>query len=822
MSWIFLGNQGRQRYDHWQPTGTDAEVQKKSTSAFLDHLQSMMDHDISICCRIYKLEETNILPGETPNELVDRLRALADHCNFPTDDEKEWNVQYWLVHASANRELVKKLLALPIKETTAKMLEVCRTHNAINSEMEVLGLGSSKTVHAIHKGPQQKGQWKGHKPPQQQRQQHSCGNCTKQHAPGQASCPAKDSQCWACGKTGHWKAKCKMTKRKQVATGQCAPQQDRGTRPRQNRIHEVGTDDDPHMDEVRVAAVLNQVGTGMASVLNQVGAVAFPHSDQPLWLDDTITIADVKTNGTEAFTDIEIPADIGKCQLATLRCKVDTGAGGNVMPLCTFTKLFPKWFDTDGHPPGLPPSTTCLTAYNSSPIRQFGTFRTHIDWTPQGTQTTNHLHTWWYVADTPGPAILGLPACNKLGIVELNCAVDLLQKRTMQQKTPTTECQWMRDDLEMLQTLSSREDLISAYPDCFEGIRCFPGTYHITLWQDAQPVVDAPQKCPIAMWPLVSEKLDEWEKSDIITPVEEPTDWVSSLAYSMKPNGRLRLCLNPKDLNNAIKRDHHRTLTVEEITHQLAGSTRFTKLDGTSSYLCIVLDYESSLLTTFKHTMGTVQIHMPTIWTRLLPRHISADDGTDPWALWRSHWNCWWHCHTWQRWCRTWQMPSQSHTSCPWIWTHLQPGEMWCESHFSYLLQYSLWQRWGPSRPLEGRSHPQAASTRGTTGTPEVPPDDYILVTIYPFSLYLNCTLARTTQEGHRVYMEQLLPGCLWHSKEDGLHGHDASVIWCTQACHYPSRCITEGTRSSTPARWMPCPPLPPRLWPQQNNVMPT
>ena len=52
----FLGNQGRRRYDHWQPTGADAEAQKKSASAFLDHLQSTMDHDISIRCRIYKLE----------------------------------------------------------------------------------------------------------------------------------------------------------------------------------------------------------------------------------------------------------------------------------------------------------------------------------------------------------------------------------------------------------------------------------------------------------------------------------------------------------------------------------------------------------------------------------------------------------------------------------------------------------------------------------------------------------------------------------------------------------------------------------------------
>ena len=59
-----------------------------------------------------------------------------------------------------------------------------------------------------------------------------------------------------------------------------------------------------------------------------------------------------------------------------------------------------------------------------------------------------------------------------------------------------------------------------------------------------------------------------------------------------------------KDLNTAIRHDHYKMPTVEEITHELAGSTCFTKLDGTSSYLCIVLDYDSSLLTTFNTPWG--------------------------------------------------------------------------------------------------------------------------------------------------------------------------------------------------------------------------
>ena len=43
---------------------------------------------------------------------------------------------------------------------------------------------------------------------------------------------------------------------------------------------------------------------------------------------------------------------------------------------------------------------------------------------------------------------------------------------------------------------------------------------------------------------------------------------------------------------------------MEEITHELDGSTQFTNLEGTSSYLCIVLDCESSLLTTFNSPWG--------------------------------------------------------------------------------------------------------------------------------------------------------------------------------------------------------------------------
>ena len=95
-------------------------------------------------------------------------------------------MQHCLVRALDNRELVEKLLAMPITVTTAKMLETCRTHIAINGEMDAMGLGSSKDVHTVRKGPPKKGQGKGQRQGQgqKQQQQHSCGNCTKHHTPG--------------------------------------------------------------------------------------------------------------------------------------------------------------------------------------------------------------------------------------------------------------------------------------------------------------------------------------------------------------------------------------------------------------------------------------------------------------------------------------------------------------------------------------------------------------------------------------------------------------------------------------------------------------
>ena len=116
---------------------------------------------------------------------------------------------------------------------------------------------------------------------------------------------------------------------------------------------------------------------------------------------------------TEANATVQMPAQIGPNQHAILRCKIDTSTGGNVMPLCAFSKLFLRCVTTDGTPTGLRPTRTCLTPYNGSTIKQYGMLEIAIGWKPEGKNIMNRLHTQWYIADTPGPAILGLPLCSK-------------------------------------------------------------------------------------------------------------------------------------------------------------------------------------------------------------------------------------------------------------------------------------------------------------------------------------------------------------------------------------------------------------------------
>ena len=100
-------------------------------------------------------------------------------------------------------------------------------------------------------------------------------------------------------------------------------------------------------------------------------------------------------------------------------------------------------------------------------------------------------------------------------------------------------------------------------------------------------------------------------QEEILTPVSESTDWVSSMVTVVKPN-KLRICIDPKDLNRAIKRSHYPLPTIEEVATKLSKAKVFSVLDAKSGFWQLKLDDASSKLTTFNTAFGRYRwLRMP-------------------------------------------------------------------------------------------------------------------------------------------------------------------------------------------------------------------
>ena len=144
--------------------------------------------------------------------------------------------------------------------------------------------------------------------------------------------------------------------------------------------------------------------------------------------------------------------------------------------------------------------------------------------------------------------------------------------------------------------VSSVEDLLKLYPNSFDRLGSLKGEYVIKVDSTLPPVQHARRKVPIQSKAAIKKAIDYKVKQDILEPQIEPTPWVSSVTYSVKPTGEVRPCLDARDLNKAIIWENHKPQTVEEIAHQLAGAVVFMKADALKVFLQVHLTEESSKL----------------------------------------------------------------------------------------------------------------------------------------------------------------------------------------------------------------------------------
>ena len=148
------------------------------------------------------------------------------------------------------------------------------------------------------------------------------------------------------------------------------------------------------------------------------------------------------------------------------------------------------------------------------------------------------------------------------------------------------------------------EDLKKLYPNSFDRLGSLKGAYNIRVDPTVKPATHARRKLPIESKEAIDKELDYLIEEEIIMEQVQPIPWVSSVTFPMKPNGEVRVYLDPSNLNKAIIREHHKPVTVEEIAYELAGAKVYTKADALKAFLQIHLMYEASFLTMFNSHRG--------------------------------------------------------------------------------------------------------------------------------------------------------------------------------------------------------------------------
>ncbi|XP_061709453.1 uncharacterized protein LOC133519464 [Cydia pomonella] len=255
-----------------------------------------------------------------------------------------------------------------------------------------------------------------------------------------------------------------------------------------------------------------------------------------------------------------------------LRFKLDTGAEVNVLPLRYLSQVGLS-------KENLMVTTSRLHGYSGKNLDVLGKCFLKVVY------KDNVYFLEFKVVDVPSSPVLGKYDCKVMNLVKRVFAVS---------------------EMEQLNSPA----FVTEYKDVFQGIGCLPGSYKIRVNRECKPVVHVPRKVPIPLREKLKAKLEDMERQDIIAKVEGPTDWVNSMTIVKKPNGDLRICLDPKELNQAIKREHFRLPTLDEIVSNLSGAQYFSTLDATNGFWQVKI--ENSDLCTFNTPFGRYKfLRMP-------------------------------------------------------------------------------------------------------------------------------------------------------------------------------------------------------------------
>ena len=265
-----------------------------------------------------------------------------------------------------------------------------------------------------------------------------------------------------------------------------------------------------------------------------------------------------------------------------VKMQVDSGASCNVLP----RKFLPRdskieKFDMK------------LTTYSKANLKLLGVAKVSL----RNPKNRKKYRVEFAVIDEDYTPLLGSSAAQQMRLITVQ------KENILQVSESVAQDNYQELDMKKITT---------SYHDVFTGLGCMEGTLHLEVDKSVLPSIMPPRRVPLTLKDRLKEELTRLERVNVIKREEEPTDWMSSLVVTEKPNGKLRVCIDPQHLNTALKRSHYPLPVIEDILPELADVKVFSKADLKDGFLQIQLDEDSSKLTTFQTPWGRYRyLRMP-------------------------------------------------------------------------------------------------------------------------------------------------------------------------------------------------------------------
>ncbi|UYV79315.1 K02A2.6-like [Cordylochernes scorpioides] len=246
--------------------------------------------------------------------------------------------------------------------------------------------------------------------------------------------------------------------------------------------------------------------------------------------------------------------------------KIDTGADVNILPVASLKFLQGKYVIT--------PTNKNIFTYTKERIPIVGEVELECQFQSKKSNSK------FFVVKCQTIPILGLKDCSRFGLIE------------------------KVNSLHQCINNISFEVILNKYKDVFEGVGLLKNKQSILIKEDAIPQVYTARRLPLALREPVREELEKMSKLGVIKKINKPTEWSHPIVVVKKPNGDVRICIDPRKLNYWIKRERYMMPSPEEVLALIPKANIYTVLDAKYAFWQIPLTDEVSLLTTMSTPYG--------------------------------------------------------------------------------------------------------------------------------------------------------------------------------------------------------------------------